>query len=108
MACPHVSGVAALIASQYRNLTPEAIKIILSESVNEIDDQNPSYIGLLGTGRLNAFNALITNDSIPPAPISDLMVTEVGPGTIDLNWTASGGSDTLGQAARYDLRISTS
>lgn len=59
MACPHVSGVAALIVSiAPRVLNNELVKEILMESADDHYEVNPGYVGQLGTGRLNAFNAL--------------------------------------------------
>lgn len=63
MACPHVSGVAALLVSYaYRNgsiLTDTNIWNYLVDNVDNIDAQNPGYNGLLGSGRLNANLALL-------------------------------------------------
>ena len=53
MACPHVSGVAALIVSQYAgNITPTDV---WSRLVNSTDPLSFDY---LGSGRLNAFASL--------------------------------------------------
>ncbi|MHC1776577.1 MAG: S8 family serine peptidase [Lentimicrobium sp.] len=60
MACPHASGVAALVISLAPGvLTSQEVRNILSSTTDNIDAVNPSYIGMLGTGRLNAYNALI-------------------------------------------------
>lgn len=67
MACPVVSGVAALIVSQnYGIITPEQVKRVLLNHADNIDDENPSYIGLLGSGRVNAFAALSALNSTAP------------------------------------------
>ncbi|CAL2095593.1 S8 family serine peptidase [Tenacibaculum sp. 190524A02b] len=59
MACPHVSGVAALVVSNnYGNINPEQLKRILLETTDPIEHINPNYNGMLGTGRLNAYKAL--------------------------------------------------
>ena len=61
MACPHVSGVAALILSLAPGfLTPADLKNILTSTTDDISAVNPTYAGKLGTGRLNAFHALQT------------------------------------------------
>ncbi len=53
MACPHVSGVAALIVSEYAgNITPTEV---WSRLVNSTDPLSFDY---LGSGRLNAFASL--------------------------------------------------
>ncbi|WP_291857167.1 S8 family serine peptidase, partial [Marinilabilia sp.] len=59
MACPHVSGVAALILSQApQYLTNDELATILLSSTDNHYASNPQYQGLLGTGRLNALKAL--------------------------------------------------
>jgi len=59
MACPHVSGVAALVVSHLPGLiTPDELKTLLQESSDDHYSQNPIYVGLLGAGRLNAYNAI--------------------------------------------------
>ena len=65
MACPHVSGVAALILSEYgnENYTPEMLKHRMLASANDIIYKgiNGAYQGKLGAGLLNAFGALSSN-----------------------------------------------
>lgn len=70
MACPHVSGVAALIVSNnIGNITPSEVWSRLVNNTDYIDDLNPSYAGRLGSGRLNAYAAL-TGTTPPPPPAS--------------------------------------
>ncbi|WPP50476.1 S8 family serine peptidase [Catalinimonas niigatensis] len=111
MACPHVSGVAALIVSAYgkQGFRPEQVKRLLMNSAENIDDNNISYIGQLGAGRLNAFRALYTDDDqVPPAPITDLKIDSLSFESITLSWTASGGDSLSGIAAVYDIRYAQS
>ncbi|MCL1826750.1 MAG: S8 family serine peptidase, partial [Candidatus Cloacimonetes bacterium] len=63
-----VSGVAALLKSQDLSLTVAELKDILRSTADEIDDLNPNFIGKLGTGRVNAFTAVIA--SIPSLTVS--------------------------------------
>jgi surface protein len=60
MACPHVSGVAALIVSEFGGpgFMPDMVRNKLIETADNIDDLNIGYENLLGSGRLNAFNSL--------------------------------------------------
>jgi PKD repeat protein len=68
MACPHVSGVAALIVSKYAgNITPAEVRNRLLTYVDDISAANPNYNGQLGSGRLNAYMAL-TGTTPPPPP----------------------------------------
>jgi len=70
MACPHVSGVAALVLSKaHRNqvsITAAELADILRDSVDDISAANPYNYQLLGTGRTNAHLALSGED--PPQP----------------------------------------
>jgi len=60
MACPYVAGVAALIMSNYPEASIDDITIRLLGSTDDISAQNPSYTSLLGSGRLNAYKALLS------------------------------------------------
>lgn len=108
MACPHVSGVAALIISKFggTGFVPNMVWGRLQISADNIDSQNPNYVNKLGSGRLNAHHALEANDDIPPGAITDLTVVEPQLTSIVLSWTAPGGSGMEGSASSYDLRYS--
>jgi subtilisin family serine protease len=110
MACPHVSGVAGLIISKFggTGFLPIQLKDRLTSSADNIDSSNPSFIGKLGAGRLNANSALQVNDGIAPDPITDLSIQSAGLTSVNLAWTATGGSGATGVASFYDLRYSTS
>lgn len=110
MACPQVSGVAALIVSQFGGggYLPGLVWNRLVETTDFIDDQNPGHEGMLGSGRLNAFNALQTNDGVPPGTIHDLRTSATNFSSIKLSWTATGNSGEEGAASVYDLRYALS
>jgi subtilisin family serine protease len=57
MSSPVVAGVAALVKSIYPDMPPLVLKDRLMMTTDYIDDLNPDYAGLLGTGRINAFKA---------------------------------------------------
>lgn len=64
MASPVAAGVAALIKSMHPELTPMQLKDRLQAGCDSIDVQNPSLIGKLGAGRVNAYNSLMY-DKLP-------------------------------------------
>lgn len=107
MACPHVSGVAGLVVSEFgrQGLTPHTVRQRLIQSVDNIYTLNPGFKGKLGSGRLNAHLALRQGDQRAPEPILDLRVASKDVGQITLSWTAP--PDPGGFVTAYDLRYST-
>ena len=63
MASPMVAGLVGLMISHAPSATPQDIINCLLSSADNIDGANPSYSGLLGSGRINAENALICLNS---------------------------------------------
>lgn len=57
-ASPIVAGAVSLMLSVNPDLTNQEIEDILNMTAQNIDNQNPSYIGMLGSGRLNAGGAV--------------------------------------------------
>jgi subtilisin family serine protease len=110
MACPHVSGVAALIISKYKGptLVPQQVRARIELTADDLSSVNPSYVGLLGTGRVNALNALQPDDGLSPDAITDLTINQVKLQSVVLNWTATGASGATGRAMAYDIRYATS
>ena len=106
MACPHASGVGALIISHFPGISPEEVFDRLVTTANDINNKNPELEGQLGSGRLNAFNALQEDDGIAPESIADLSATEASQTTITLSWTAPS-DEGNGSAHSYDLRYAT-
>lgn len=58
MAAPTVAGVAALLKSHHHWFTNNEIDTLLLNYTDDVYADNPSYIGKLGTGRVNAYNCL--------------------------------------------------
>jgi serine protease len=58
MSSPITAGTVALIRSKYLAWTPQQVVDRLLIGVDSIYNLNPAYVGLLGTGRLNAFKCL--------------------------------------------------
>jgi hypothetical protein len=62
-ASPYVTGTVALMVALKSDITNDEIETILKASATNIDAINPSYIGNIGSGRLNAGLALqMVND----------------------------------------------
>lgn len=73
MACPHVSGIAALILSKYgnKNFSNETLRTLLTSSVNDFYAKNPTYAGKMGTGYIDAFKALQGQEGSVPDAVAD-------------------------------------
>lgn len=71
MACPHVSGVAALVLSHFGgdDMTPQKLKQILLDSSSPVDPYQAGYEyeKKLGKGILNAYLALQSEPASKPA-----------------------------------------
>lgn len=104
MACPQVSGVAALIISKFGGpgFTPDMLREKLFNGAESIEEKNPTFQGMLGSGRLNAYGALISNKGISPDRINDLRAVKVSQDSVTLQWTTPGDADA-GTAYRYEL-----
>lgn len=78
MACPLVSGLCGLLRS--KNPTFSAIKIenCLKNTCDNINSVNPSYVGLMGFGRINAENAVLCVKSL--IAVFESNKTQVCPG----------------------------
>lgn len=90
MACPHVSGVAALLVSKIGGpgFTAAMLRERLIQRVTDIYSLNPNYAGKLGSGKVNAFAALSENDGIAPNAIADLEVVDSTFHSLTVAWTA--------------------
>jgi len=58
MSAPHTAGLAGLLKSQDGSLTRSQIYSLIKSNTDNIDAQNPGFVGLLGTGRINAQKSL--------------------------------------------------
>lgn len=74
MACPHVSGIAALIVSKYKNfgITPDEVWKRIVNSATPIDQYNAGFEGKIGKGLVNASSSLKPLSYIAPERITDL------------------------------------
>ena len=68
MASPIVAGVAALVKSQNMDMSVDELVGYLLEGTDPIDHLNPGYEGLLGAGRVNAYNSVMLARQPDPQP----------------------------------------
>lgn len=72
MASPNAAGVAALIWSANPAWTRAQVVAQMHAGADNIDAQNPGFVGWLGAGRVNAFAAL-TAGTLPPPQVSQVI-----------------------------------
>lgn len=94
MACPHVSGIAALILSQFGGpgFTPEKLLSHLYHGIRDIDVYNPAYVGRLGRGAADAWLALAEDQGIAPQAVDTLYCGNTF-GVVDVTWRISADED---------------
>ncbi len=108
MACPHVSGIAALLLSAAPGqLTCTQLRDFILNNTDDITDLNPNYAGEFGSGRLNAYKALtdlVANTLSKPEAGFTLSTQNVFTGTpinfsdtstrmpSDIQWVFEGGT----------------
>ncbi|MGQ0829649.1 MAG: S8 family serine peptidase [Bacteroidota bacterium] len=107
MACPMVAGLAGLMLSLNPGLTQTDIRNCITSTADNINSQNPSYTGKLGSGRINAANAMsCVSATLNYKPIPDFVAnftTVTAGGAVTFtdqtiynpttwNWTFNGGT----------------
>jgi len=107
MACPHVSGVAALLISKFAapGVTPEFIKQRIFQGADFIN--SPDFKNKLGAGRLNAFKSLHVNDGQEPLAATDLSVSAFTAVSVTLSWSSAEDTGDL-PVSTYDIRYAES
>jgi len=74
MASPNAAGVAALLWGLFPDLTNASVRDLMFASAQNIDTQNPNFIGQLGAGRADAERAaamLLPNLSVTSGLVND-------------------------------------
>jgi len=97
MACPHVSGIAALVLSEYGNseFTNEMLKTHIITGTRYLYDisGNEDLIGKLGIGYADATLALGKDNEIAPDKIIDLFLTGIAQDFATFSWTVPSDDD---------------
>lgn len=109
MACPHVSGIAALIVSKFgrQGFTNDELKKRLTTAIRPVDINvmNPEYAGRLGVGYIDADATLVDQIStIAPEAVKwdKIVATHTG---LNLSWAVSSDPDDA-KAFGYKLYAS--
>ncbi|NEU09741.1 S8 family serine peptidase [Flavihumibacter sp. R14] len=80
MSAPMLASAAALVKAKFPDLTMLQVGEQLRITSDRIDDNNPSYAGQLGKGRLNVLRAV--NEASPSIRNQNLTVVDKGNGAI--------------------------
>ena len=106
MACPHVSGVAALILSVYgnENFTPDMLRTRLLCTATPLDVFDPANAPKMGAGLVNASTALAPGGV--PDKITDLTAQPINAVSCRLNWTVPQ-MENNGEAGYYIVSCAT-
>lgn len=102
MACPHVSGVAALVLSQFKRsgYNADMLRARLENSAINIDSYNSSYRGKLG-GLVNAMASLAGGSTTPPSGVGTA-TGKVRSNIVTLRWTVPADPDD-GKASGFNV-----
>ena len=109
MACPHVSGIAALIISHFGKkgfTNVECQQRLLGALKAQNIDALTGYKGRMGRGYIDASAVFAENKHKAPAKIAQLHTDDVSFTTARLSWTAVRDEDD-GQPVEYKVYLST-
>ncbi len=100
MACPQVSGVAALVVEAFggEDFTADQLRRILEGSVKRFDFDHQDKFG---KGALNAERALLDDNREPPSRITDLGAKDIFHNEATLTWTVPTDEDQVAPANFY-------
>ncbi|MEM8678355.1 MAG: S8 family serine peptidase [Planctomycetota bacterium] len=109
MAAPNAAGAAALIWSANPSWSREQVVAQLFATADNIDGSNPSFAGLMGSGRINTFNALTQTigapqiESLVGLPANGGVLTQPLAG-FDVRFTQVMDPASVNDANSYELR----
>ncbi len=107
MACPHMSGCAALVLSKFQGTgyTPDELWDRLVNATHDIDPYNQKYRGLMGVGCIDVGLAL-TPPSAEAPDTSHLILVDAYDDWAIVEWKVKAAAD--GPMSNYVIRWSTS
>lgn len=108
MASPHVAGAIALLKSYVPTLTGKQIKLALyntAKDLGAVGEDNNYGMGLIDV--YAAFLTLGSPDTVPPAQITNLAVSQPTSNNLTLTWTVPSDTSPSGVTG-YNIRYSTS
>lgn len=79
MAAPFVAALGGLVFSQNPTWNREKVAQQIRDTADNIDSINPSYAGLLGTGRINAYQAVLPETEPLTPPLSIVLPADTMP-----------------------------
>lgn len=104
MAAPHVAGAAAL---EWSHTPAKSHTQIISDILSGATPLSALDGKVVTGGRLNLQQMLNPeNDTVAPAPVTDLSAVGTRMARVTLSWTATGDDGNTGKASAYDLRYS--
>jgi len=96
MACPHVSGIAALaLANRTKQLTNVELWNKLMTGVVDVNQYNPNFVGKLGVGAIDAALAIRNDQGKAPTAVSDLFLTGIAQEFATFKWTVPADEDDV-------------
>lgn len=105
MACPHVSGVAALAIAEFGGpaFSADDLRSIILNSAKPFTFEHEDKFG---SGILNARNVMAEDERIAPDAITDLAARDISHNQMTLQWTVPNDSDNF-QPTYFLLAVST-
>lgn len=104
MSCPIVAGLAALVKASFPTDSAQSIVTRIRNGCVNIDSLNPTYVGMIGAGRINSANCV---GDAPPGAVRNLLATDTlgdDGGSVTVSWNLSlddgRGSDDV---TRYEV-----
>ncbi len=85
MASPMVAGLAGLVLSVNPNLSIEQVMNCITSTAQDITSINPNYVGQLGAGRIDAYQAMLcvqATVNAPPVVVINASSEVICPGSL--------------------------